>query len=226
MTQREMRPFEALMVMARIGQDPWDQLNWFMETAQKNLDQATEGEKLSLQEELAALELTTTMGDLRASGPSVSLLDWQRVKEVQETILKLLTEWVDMGRVSLQLPQTRLDVRQAASNLDKLKAVDKHIPGQAEHISRYHFDSQAECLLFRFYELFKNHASAITRCPHCSRIFLKLRRHARYCSRKCHSVAGMREQRAQERNRESQQKTKPKGRRTSRRRKTHGQKKR
>jgi hypothetical protein len=73
------------------------------------------------------------------------------------------------------------------------------------------FSAPEEDTLYLLAQLMSDYASAVTRCPHCHRIFLRLRKNAVYCGRDCHSVAGMRNKRATEK--AEQGLPKPKGQR-------------
>jgi hypothetical protein len=50
--------------------------------------------------------------------------------------------------------------------------------------------------IHEFAKLLEKYGSLLSKCPHCSRIFLQLRKNAMYCDRKCQRVAVMRKIRA------------------------------
>ena len=209
--QRSIAAFEATVILShRVGIEPWERLNWFVEMAQKDLHRMSEGERLSLREEIAALDKMTDIASVPASELTAPLPDWDMVKKIQKKTFQLLGKWVDKGEVVLGPFGERLELKRPASPIDLLAATHLRldpkrqvIPGQEPlgHSARYHLPDTYRRVLFQFSGLMRDHASAIVRCLHCHRIFLKLRKHARYCSRKCHSVAGMREKREREKQR-------------------------
>lgn len=241
MTQHptSMSPISALAVEERLGNTIWEKLEWFVKFAQKDLNQATEGEKLSIQEELATLELFTVINDVRASSTSVPLPEWSTVKNTQKVIYGWLTDWVDHSQVLIGPFTLELEIKRVSRTEDLLKAYSPKsqtlIPGQEPfgQVARFNFKDKNQAVLYRFTELIKEHGTVVTRCPHCLRIFLKLRKNARYCGRSCHSVAGMRAKRAKERElTKGKQAPKPESKprvkfsRKKRKEKPHGQKKR
>ncbi len=46
-------------------------------------------------------------------------------------------------------------------------------------------------------KLFEAYANKLRRCEHCKKVFLQLKRTAKYCGSKCYTVAGMRRLRAE-----------------------------
>ena len=231
-----LQPFEALFVQDRLEKDPWDRLNWLVIFSQRTLDNMSPGDCLSLREELAVLHGQAQMGGLPLGDVPLALPGWEDVQTLQATVREILTKWVDQGAVDLGPFTLTLELRRSNSPEDGLRAARgfpnraKAIPGQGtlEHIARYHLGSDENPLLFYLSELLRDHASGIIRCPQCLKIFLKLRRHARYCSRECHTVAGMRAKRVADRASKTAKKL-PNGRRKQQgkgRRNTNGTKRR
>jgi uncharacterized C2H2 Zn-finger protein len=238
MTQprKVLQPYNALFVLERLGKDSWDRLNWLITFSQRTLDNMSPGDCLSLREELAVLHGQAHVGGLPFGGGSLALPSWEDVHTLQSTVREILTKWVDQGTVDLGPFTLTLELHRSASPEDTLRAARgfpnraKAIPGQGtlKHVAHYHLGSEESPLLFYLSELLRDHASGIIRCPKCLKIFLKLRRHARYCSRECHTVAGMREKRVAARESKTAEKlvsgkSKPHG---TKRRKTNGTKRR
>ena len=193
--------------------DSWNTLAWLIQTAQKDLQQESEGERLKVREELAALglihdsrvALLQDQGGFRDAVDIVIRRDpiptLQEVQKTQKRILEKLNEWVDKGAVSFG----PLGLQYWFVRRDDLWEPDlmkqKSLPGvgaERHHSVGIHFSASQDDALYLLAQLMTDYASAVTRCPHCHRIFLRLRKNAVYCGRDCHSVAYMRNRRAAE----------------------------
>ena len=78
------------------GKNKWDELNWYVRFAQMDLDNASQGDFLSLQEEFAALVTV----HFRSRSPE-SVPSRKQIIEIQRTVLKHLTDLVDRGETCL-----------------------------------------------------------------------------------------------------------------------------
>lgn len=202
-----MSRYEALFVLERLGNDSWDRVNWFVQFSQKALDRISKGDLLRIQEELAVLAAEAHIGGLPLGDVPLALPGGSEILQLQGTIRGLLDRWVDQGTLSLGPFSLTLELRRPRDDSDQLRAFRgyldraKPIPGQSmgEYVAEYNLSNKADTLLFYLSGLLRDHAGGIIRCPECQTIFLKLRRHARFCSRKCHSVAGMRVKREEKR---------------------------
>jgi hypothetical protein len=192
---------EVDRALTRIGlasHDPfrWEALQWFVEFAQRDLSAATEGDWLSLVEEVQALLHLITHQQLRAP------LSRDDLRALQEYVLKVL-----MGLVlTNETPIVKFEVKFQVSAFIRRGEGRAADPSQVKRLGPltgfpagpfagfigpdgphgliYHL----ACLLMRF-------PDAVQRCPHCLRLFARFRRHAKYCSRKCQSVVAAREDR-------------------------------
>ncbi|MDT3778452.1 hypothetical protein PJI16_12870 [Nitrospira sp. MA-1] len=224
--------------------DSWSTLDWLVQTAQKDLQEESEGERLKVREEFAALAvlydsrralLQGQVGfryavDMVLSKDPIPPL--HEVEKTQKRLLEILNTWVDEGAVSLD----PLRVQYHFVKRDDLWELDlmqqKAIPGvgiERHHSVGMNFSEPEEEALYLLAQLMSDYASAVNRCPHCHRIFLRLRKNAVYCGRDCHSVAYMRNKRAaekagQELPQPKGQKNKSQGQKNTRRHKTPKQK--
>ncbi len=222
----------------------WDRLNWFVELAGKNLDALTEGARMLLQEQMAAIgSLTAIHGVPVFPRNDHPIPDWEVVKDLHQQIQRYIGEWLKEGFVVMEPFHLTISIFHVDSPvlIDSQRgkpfidsSIKSGIPGQEKgrHFARYSlgsYDAVKEGVLFTFGELLREHASAIVRCQHCERIFLKLRKHARFCSRQCHSVAGMRLKRQRDKEQlaaVSVRRQTTKGRKAKRKEKIHGKSRR
>ena len=202
------------IIKSRIGWgNSWDTLDWLIQTAQKDLQQESEGERLKVREEFAALRLlydsrVTLLQDQIGFRYAVDLVlgkdpipTLQEVQETQKRILEILNTWVDQGAVSFGplAIQYHFVKRDDLWEPDLMK--QHSLPGvgtERHHSVGMNFSGPEEEVLYLLAQLMSDYASAVIRCPHCHRIFLRLRKNAVYCGRACHSVAYMRNKRAGE----------------------------
>ena len=195
--------------------DSWGTLEWLIQMAQKDLQQESEGERLKVREEFAALGLiydsrVALFQDQVGFRDAVELVllkdpipTLQEVQKTQKRILEILNKWVDEDEDVVSFNPLRITYhfvrRDDLWDPDLMK--QKPIPGvgaERRHSVGMNFSAPEEEALYLLTQLMIDYASAVTRCPHCHRIFLRLRKNAVYCGRDCHSVAYMRNKRAAE----------------------------
>ena len=191
------------LILERIGftSSTWDQMNWFVLFAKENLDQLTSGDLLNLQEQIAAIwkQLKYTSKYKRERGPDDILPSHEQIVQLQATIVSHLNDIVYKGSSrSGPYSITRFvthyhDEIEGWEETDPWTIIDEWkseilMSGPEE-------DSYRSYLVTHLFDLFAEHAKSLKHCPHCSKIFLQLRRHAVYCSRACQSVATMKKQR-------------------------------
>jgi len=204
--------------------DSWRTLEWLIHTAQKDLRQESEGERLKVREEFAALSLIhdsriallkdqigfrDAVDAVIGKDPIPTLQD---VQKTQQRILKIFNEWVDQGGVSIGALRIQYHFVRRDDLWEPDLMKQKSIPGvgaERHHSVGMNFSAPEDDALYLLAQLMSDYASAVTRCPHCGRIFLRLRKNAVYCGRDCHSVAYMRNKRAAEK--AAQELPKPKG---------------
>jgi len=193
--------------------DSWSTLEWLIHTAQKDLAQESEGERLKVREEFAALGLIydTRVALLKdqigfryavdaviGKDPIPTLRD---VQKTQQRILEIFNEWVDKGGVDFPSINIQYHFVKRDDLWEPELMKQKSLPGvgtERRHSVGMNFSAPEEDTLYLLAQLMSDFASAVTRCPHCHRIFLRLRKNAVYCGRDCHTVAGMRRKRAAE----------------------------
>lgn len=160
----------------------WDQLNWYVEFAGKNPEQISQGEFLTLKEELRAIERTL----VRKLVGSESLPE-----PTDEEILQLhsffktrLSALADAGWISFDPFQI-------------VVSINYH--GWFEHLGGRRW------LEHHFVELLKQFGPAVLRCPYdqCGKLFLQPRSNASYCSRQCQNRAAMRKLRERQKHERS-----------------------
>ena len=173
-------------------------MNWFVELAQEDLRNISQGDLLNLQEELVAL-VRTSCRITNAEPPKLS-----QVKQLQHDISGHLNDLLERGQTQfshIQICSWIVCPKKAFSVQRMLAQGMSAPPPRSPDV--FHWDviqpkkpSQLvkTCALHFFNQLLKlkMHADSIARCAHCARIFLQFRRNARYCSRRCQSVAAMR----------------------------------
>ena len=197
-----MKQTEVDRALGRIGlaaHDPfrWEALQWFVGFAQRDLDAATEGDWLSLIEEIQALLRLITHQQLR--GP----LSRDDLRDLQEAALTVLTGLVEAGEAHIGPFKVSVFIRREdhSKKAENKTLMKKKTAGGPPQITRlgpilafsdgpftghippgglpglqYHLAG----LLMRFPE-------TVQRCPKCHRLFARFRRHAKYCGRLCQS---------------------------------------
>jgi len=174
--------------------DSWRTLEWLIHTAQKDLRQESQGERLKVREEFAALGLIHdsrvallkdqigfryAVDAVIGKNPIPTLRD---VQKQQQKILEILNKWVDKGGVDFP----SINIQYHFLRRDDLWEPDlmkqKSIPGvgtERHHSVGMNFSAPEDDALYLLAHLMIDYASAVTRCPHCHRIFLRLRKKRR-----------------------------------------------
>ena len=169
----------------------WEMMNWYVGLAQKDLQSISSGDFLNLQEELVALVRTLYRHDNPEPPKRV------QIKRLQLAISRHLSELLERGQTKFapfKIVSWIVCLKKAAS-IGGMPALPPESPGIFTWDTvRPKTTSQLveTSALHWFNQLLKQHADSIGRCVHCDKIFLQFRRNARYCSRRCQSVAAMR----------------------------------
>lgn len=183
--------------LIRIGYDrgPAEELGWFIRLASTDWDRASEGDLLNLREEFLALQKVRLRVVTELPGMDV-------IQAVQPLVRRHLTDLADKGATALpQIPVTQfIEYPRVAHKLwagethASSAPLPKNIP---DCISLYHAP-QGIGLIVVMGHLLATVRHLITRCPHCTKIFLQSRRNQEYCSRSCQNIAVVRRHRAAE----------------------------
>ncbi len=174
----------------------WHELDWFVRFAKADLDKASQGDLLSLQEEIVAM-LTVHFRNRPESTPTL-----EQIIEIQRTVRNHLTDLADRGKTCLPPPPGRLWIRYprilaqlslgatAGAKMEQLSRMPDIVSLRAA-------SGDPANLVSVMGELLEKAGKPIVRCPHCRTIFLQSRRNQEYCSRSCQSVAVMKKRRAE-----------------------------
>jgi len=175
----------------------WYEMNWLVEFSKKDLEKLRPGDLLNLQQEFLGYE------DASLFEPKVSpTLDELRV--TQRVVAKHLQELFERGYTKLGPFEREVHIIRPREDMfpDLPALLESHWKGQEtvelmSVVIETDTDKQHPRLLYKFVTLLKKYVDAVSRCPHCSTIFLRFKRNSTYCGRKCQSVAFMRLKRAQ-----------------------------
>lgn len=185
-------------VLERVGftKGKWDEVDWFVRFARMDLDKASPGDFLSLQEEFAAL------GTAHFKNSPDSIPTREQIIEIQHTIRKHLTELADGGKTMFPALPGFLWIlypRMSAKLQRGLWAggTEEQISSLPDIVVNRAASGDAANIVPLLGELLEKVRRPIVRCPHCQHIFLQSRANQEYCSRSCQSVAVMQERRAQ-----------------------------
>lgn len=162
--------------------DEWELMNWYVLMAQKQLNKMSKGEILLLQEEFMALEYKQS---LVVNPHPLGVLE---IEQIQKTILKHLQDLAD-GQ-GILIGEFRMTIW-----------FNGKIRGRLPDPISWHWLHGDNQFIYHFGLLLEKWSASIRRCPHCSKIFLQLRRNAIYCGRECQSRAFMKKKRAEEKRR-------------------------
>ncbi len=209
----DVRPLDRIKFFV----SKWERMNWYVDFAQKNLDRLSPGEVLNYQEDVVALE--RTLFKIHKPAPP----DLPEIKGMQESIRKHLESLADKG-VAVFIKPASITTIVAPKVVARQEGITLK-PGDAIIADIFYWDGYpgVRGLVHYLAELLKQFAPSIKRCPHCSKIFLQLRRNAVYCSRQCQSVAGMRAIRARKKQKKAGSKRAHlKGSRAQRKESKHG----
>lgn len=173
-----------------------DELDWFLRFARMDLDNASQGDLLNLQEEFVAL-LSARFGNRPKSMPSQ-----KQIIEIQRTVQNHLTDLADQGRTMfpalpgwlwILYPRIGAKLRLRASAGAKME----EFSDMADFGSHRAAPADPANLIPLLGELLEKVRKPIVRCPHCRTFFLQSRRNQEHCSRSCQSVAVMQKRRAE-----------------------------
>ena len=195
--QRHFTPTHQ-RALERVGfnKGKWDELDWFVRFARMDLDKASPGDLLSLQEDFWAL----SAAHFRSSPTPIP--SREQIIEIHQTVRNHLTELADKGITMLPaLPgwlwihypriQSKLLVGASAS------AKMEEFSWEPDIASHRQASGDPANLVSLLGELLEKAGNSIVRCPHCRTIFLQSRRNQEHCSRSCQSVAVMQKHRAE-----------------------------
>lgn len=160
----------------------WDQLTWYVQFAQKDLDRLSPGELLSVREDVRAVDRTLVRQMQGVEG--VPGRSDEEIRGLQALVCEKLTELADTGIACLG-------------------------PFQVIVTATFLFGREqltGDWFQYRFAQLLKRFCRSVRRCPHCQAIFVQSRRNALFCSRTCQSRAVMKKIRA---TRKGRSRTKP-----------------
>lgn len=185
-------------VLERVGftKGKWDELDWFVRFARRDLDKASPGEFLSLQEEFAAL----VTAHFKSSPDSMPTRE--QIIEIQQIVRKHLTELADEGKTMfpalpgflwILYPRILAKLQEGVWGRGKKEQISS-LPDIGLHRAASGDPANLVPLLG---ELLGKVGRPIVRCPHCRNIFLQSRKNQVYCSRSCQSVAIMQKRRAE-----------------------------
>lgn len=205
---------EIERALARMGlavpvRDPlcWESLRWFVEFAQRDLGTATEGDWLQLQEEIDALLHLTTHQRLR------SPFNHEHVHGLQKEAFKILGGLVSTDEAHIGKFQVTVAIRRGTGNAGDSSQIKRFGPMLAFPAGR-----PIACLIgpdgfnglvYYLATLLMRFPDVVQRCPNCTRLFARLRRHAKYCGRICQSRVAAQKNRDEDRKqRKQKEKTK------------------
>ncbi len=118
-------------------------------------------------------------------------LNVDQFESLQKTLSKHLYELMDQGKTVLGPFELKIvAMRQPAKISDSEERV-------IFTCMNWHTDHD-KFYIHEFAKLLEKYGSLLSKCPHCGRIFIQLRKNAMYCDRKCQRVAVMRKIRAKQ----------------------------
>lgn len=204
MTQPHKRPSKFELVLDRIGFHDrgkdltWDQMNWYMTFAKRDLAELTQGDLLNLKEEVAAIAWASYGYRHEAN----VMPELEQLRELQSSVQQILEQLLSDSEATYG-PCTvtfRVTVWEGYDE-DKGSRTTVLRPMGGFEMDASPRRIYKDYLMAHMFVLLWKWARHIKRCPRCKQIFLQLRSHAEYCSRACQSVEAMRKKR------ESQYKT-------------------
>jgi hypothetical protein len=192
--------------LTRTGTDkgPSGEVDWFIRFANVNLEGASEGEVLTLQEEFTALEKAhCNMPDryrLESGADGVEMIEVpftptpKDLIEVQKIIQSHLSELADKGFTKFPVMPTQM-ILAYPRRMGKKIELPSYIPdcGVAHYVASTSFTK----LVYYMGHLLGKVGKPVLRCPHCRTIFLRGRRNQEHCSRSCQSVAAVQRRRSE-----------------------------
>jgi hypothetical protein len=207
-------PIEVTTAKAwsRIGLDQWSQMAWFVRLANSiDFENLTHGEQITWQEEFVAMYVK---GNALATDTQKILAGPLGLAQAEDTAFVLhlptIAHMQEVKKVVAAHISTLADGQETfiggfpvtvTISFQKNLAHDHH-----PNLPRYliYRGEAAEptanvyyrALLLRMATLLLTYADNVRRCQLCTKVFLQLRRRAKYCGPKCYTVAGMRDFRA------------------------------
>ena len=161
----------------------WDLMKLFIRLANTNVRQLRAGDFLNLQEDYMEF---FSLGFIKFEPPNVD-----QFESLQKTLSKHLYELMDQGKTVLGPFESKIvAMRQPVKISDSEERV-------IFTCMNWHTDYD-KFYIHEFAKLLEKYGSLLSKCPHCSQIFLQLRKNAMYCDRKCQRVAVMRKIRAKQ----------------------------
>lgn len=210
MTQQPVPERDAALenAWANIMFDRWDQMAWFVKLANTAMATLHPGDILNLQGQCEAIRKVPISfhpipsdrkrypfhGGWVASA-SPTLRDLQNIHDAIAPRLNDLANGVDVSFGPIEIAHT---IRFQKSNEAEQQA---GYPPYRISPSSFLRGSHAwpDEFVLRAALLLETYVDSIRRCPHCTKVFLQLRRNANYCGPACYSVAGMRRVREKQR---------------------------
>jgi len=186
--------------LERVGfhRDKWYETDWFVRFAMMDLEKASQGDFLNLEEEIVALVTAHYRNRDQESVPSR-----EQIIEIQRTLLKHLTELADKGKtmfpalsgwVWIIYPRIAANLSVGASAVARLEEFSRMLDIGSHRAAA---SGKPENIIPLLGELLEKVGRPILRCPHCRTIFLQSRTNQEFCSRSCQSVAVMQKRRAE-----------------------------
>lgn len=210
----------------RIGRSGWHKTAWFVKLANVDWNTLSPGDLHNWRDEFRAIREDASHG-ITSPPPQRSTRYWkpesytpptyeppslEEMEEVQHRIKPHLNDLADNQDTQTPTYHILYIVRFEKTRPEKERAgypryqvMRAETPFEASH------NSYLDSLYWKMIRLLEEFADLIRRCLHCQKLFLQIKRNARYCSRDCHSVAGMRRKRAEERKRKPRKTTKMRG---------------
>jgi len=200
---------------SRMGLDLWSQMMWFVKLANTSgFDAMTEGEQLLWKEEFVAMWGKRIRGLIeiphdtkRYPRPSSSPEQVQYMgiappspddmEEVRDVIAEHINDLADDKgtRIGAFNISYTIDFYKNPA-YDQNKEPNRYIIYRGETAGPvYNFYRQN--LLLHASKLLEEYANRLRRCEHCEKVFLQVKRTAKYCGSKCYTVAEMRRLRAE-----------------------------
>ena len=202
---------------SRMGRATWSQMEWFVKlTNTAGFESMSAGEQLTWQEEFVAMWGERYMGfletppdtkryprppstphQMRESAiPPPTPAQMQEVRDVIASHIDELADDKGTRIGGLNISYTVAFYKNPA--YDQNKELDRYLIHRGETADPVS-NIYRQNLLLRVSKLLdaEKYADKVRRCEHCKKVFLQLKRTAKYCSSKCYTVAGMRRLRAE-----------------------------
>ena len=221
----------------RIGLDrtdkTWPLLDWYVRFVQLNLEALSQGEWLTLQEDITALEHEIE----QCWSPQIVGLTYEIarnhewIRELQGHIQPKLVALADREEKEIIGTFTMHVGVQSVATLEGWKQgrrgpayfVFRDLQGDTDKVSmpdgRKQDRPSYDAFLFHLFQLLERVQQEVRRCPRsrCKRLFLQFRRHAAYCSRDCQSIAATEAIRRRQREKAAKRSKSPQAKKPSKR---------